>query len=188
MMVRATWHGDHASRLASPPSSPRTEEARWLYALASMIESFSRGGALGAACILVLGLAACSDGGGVGGSGGSGGGGPAGTLADVQAIFDVHCTNCHDASKGGLPTYPSLSLVAGDTHDALVGVPADEACGGTRVVAGAPDQSYLMAKLGKDDPCSGSHMPRPFEIGPRMDLSDAELATIQSWIAAGAAP
>lgn len=110
------------------------------------------------------------------------------TYAAVQAIFDAHCVSCHDATKLGLPSYPSLSLVAADSYAALVGKPADQTCGGTRVVAGAPDASYLMAKLGASDPCSGEHMPRPFEIGPRLDLSGDEMETVRGWIAAGAKP
>jgi hypothetical protein len=123
-----------------------------------------------------------------GGAGGSeaGGNGPPGTFADVQAIFDAHCTNCHDAQIMGIPSYPSLSLVAADAYAALVDKPADQVCGGQRVVPGAPEKSYLMLKIGPGNPCSGDHMPRPFEIGPRIDLSSAELETVRSWIAAGA--
>jgi hypothetical protein len=29
-------------------------------------------------------------------------------------------------------------------------------------------------------------MPRPFEVGPRVNLSDSDIATIRTWIAAGA--
>jgi hypothetical protein len=132
-------------------------------------------------------MGACGGSGGSGaGGGGNGGSPPAATYAEVQAVFDHYCTNCHDAAKQGLPYYPSLSLVAADSYDALVGKPADETCGGTRVVAGSPDTSYLMAKLGDGDPCSGGHMPRPFEIGPSTSLPSQDLETIRSWIAAGA--
>ena len=138
---------------------------------------------------------ACSDnpqstGGNGGGGGNAGSGGaPEGTLANVQAIFDVHCTNCHDAQKQGIPSYPSLSLVAADTYAALVNKAADAPCGGTRVVPGAPDKSFLMEKIETGvTPCFGQHMPRPFEIGPELNLSTAELETIRSWIAAGALP
>jgi hypothetical protein len=121
-------------------------------------------------------------------TGSSAGSGKTASFAEVQAIFDARCTNCHDASKQGLPFYPSLSLVHADAYAALVGKTADESCGGTRVVAGAPNQSYLMQKLGPGDPCDGSHMPTPFEVGPRRDLSSAELETVRSWIAGGAQP
>jgi len=126
--------------------------------------------------------------GGTGGNAGSGGA-PEGTFANVQAIFDVHCTNCHDAQKVGIPNYPSLSLVSADAYAALVNKAADQACGGTRVGPGAQEQIFLLQKIEPGvTPCFGQHMPRPFEIGPELNLSSAELETIRSWIAAGAQP
>lgn len=116
------------------------------------------------------------------------GGDPPATFADVQAIFDMHCTGCHNASAQGLQAYPALSLVAGDAYAGLVGKPADEACGGIRVVAGSPETSYLMSKIGPGMPCDGEHMPKPFEVGPRFDLAAADLATVRSWIGGGAQP
>jgi hypothetical protein len=104
----------------------------------------------------------------------------------VLAIFASYCTNCHDASLGGLPTYPSLSLTAADAYGALVNKPADETCGGTRVVPGNPNASYLVQKLTQATPCDGQQMPRPFEIGPVHPLSSADIATITGWISAGA--
>ncbi|HSU40992.1 MAG TPA: hypothetical protein VLJ38_15550, partial [Polyangiaceae bacterium] len=127
--------------------------------------------------------------GGAGGSpngGANHGGAPGATLAAVQAIFDDRCVNCHDASKGGLPTYPMLPLTAGASHAALVNVAADETCGGVRVVPGNPDASYLVKKLEQTMPCDGQHMPRPFEVGTAPPLTADELATIRAWIAAGA--
>jgi len=85
-----------------------------------------------------------------------------------------------------LPTYPELSLVAGDSKAYLVNQPALEACGGTYVVPGAPDQSYLIEKVSNANPCDGMRMPRPFEILPAQPLSPAEIATLRSWISAGA--
>lgn len=118
------------------------------------------------------------------GSGGTSGGGSA--FSEVQAIFDARCITCHDKSKVGLPSYPALSLVAGDARMALVNQPALETCGGKYVVPGAPEQSYLLKKLSEQTPCDGVRMPRPFEVGVVAPLSDAELATIRSWISAGA--
>jgi hypothetical protein len=106
----------------------------------------------------------------------------------VLAIFAQRCTICHDAKTNGLPHYPMLSLVAADAYAALVGVPADETCGGTRVVPGNADASYLMQKLTQDPPCFGLHMPRSFEIIPPQPLSADELGSIRSWINAGAPP
>jgi mono/diheme cytochrome c family protein len=104
----------------------------------------------------------------------------------VQAIFDQRCVTCHDKSKGGLPSYPQLSLVAGDSHAALVNVPALEPCGGNYVVPGDPAHSYLMHKLTDSMPCDGAHMPAAFEIIKPTPLTAAQLATISSWISAGA--
>jgi hypothetical protein len=109
-------------------------------------------------------------------------------MAAVQAIFSDHCTNCHDKSKGGLPTFPQLSLVPGDSHAALVGKAATEMCGGTLVVAGDPDHSYLIHKVTEDTPCEGQRMPRPFEVVKPPPLTAEQVMTIRSWISAGAPP
>ncbi|MES1164958.1 MAG: hypothetical protein ABUR63_04320, partial [Verrucomicrobiota bacterium] len=124
--------------------------------------------------------------GGAGAGGASGGQGGGGDFSAVLAIFADHCVTCHDATKVGLPTYPQLSLTAADAHDALVGHPADETCGGIRVVAGDPASSYLIKKLTEATPCSGVRMPRPFEILPVAPLSADQIATISRWISAGA--
>jgi hypothetical protein len=121
-----------------------------------------------------------------GGAGGASGGG--GGFAAVLDVFAAHCTNCHDATKQGLPTYPQLSLTAGDAYAALVNKPADETCGGTRVVPGNPGASYLMQKLTQDPPCDGLHMPRAFEVIAPPPLTSAELGAISGWISAGAGP
>jgi hypothetical protein len=128
---------------------------------------------------------------GTGGSsaGAVGAGGSTGaTFAAVQSIFDDRCVTCHDASKQGLPSYPALPLTADASHAALVNVAADETCGGTRVVPGNPDTSYLVQKLEQATPCNGSRMPRPFEVGVATPLTADQLATIRSWIQAGAPP
>jgi hypothetical protein len=109
-------------------------------------------------------------------------------MADVQAIFDARCVTCHDASKVGLPAFPSMPLTDGASHASLVNKPASETCGGTLVVPGNAAQSYLIQKLTNPTPCSGSRMPRPFEIGPVVPLSADQIATITSWIDAGAPP
>jgi hypothetical protein len=109
-------------------------------------------------------------------------------MAEVQAIFDARCVQCHDSTKVGLPAYPQLSLTASNARAALVNKPALEACGGTLVVSGNPDQSYLIHKLSDATPCEGSRMPRPFEIGTAPPLTAEQMATIRSWIGAGAMP
>jgi hypothetical protein len=114
--------------------------------------------------------------------------GGAASMADVQAFFDDRCVICHDKSKQGLPTFPQLSLVAGDARAALVGKAATEKCGGILVVPGDPDHSYLMKKLTQATPCEGMQMPRPFEIVKPPPTTAADLATLRSWIGAGANP
>ena len=131
---------------------------------------------------------------GGGGASGAASGGSAGasagasSMADVQLIFDGRCVICHDKSKQGLPTFPQLSLVRLDAHAALVNKAATEACGGMLVLPGDPDHSYLISKLTQAMPCEGQHMPRSFEgpISPPLDA--LQLATIRSWISAGAQP
>jgi hypothetical protein len=125
---------------------------------------------------------AAGTGGGAGGTGTGGGG-----FAAVLDVFAAHCTICHDGTKQAvLPLYPQLSLTAGDAYAALVNKPADETCGGTRVVPGDPASSYLMQKLTQDPPCDGLHMPRAFEIIPPPPLTSAELSALSGWIATGA--
>jgi len=120
------------------------------------------------------------------GSGSGGAGGSSASFAAVLAIFQDRCVTCHDATKMGLPTYPSLSLTPGDAYDALVGHPADETCGGTRVVAGHPETSYLIQKVSQASPCDGAQMPARFEVQPAPPLTSDQIATLTSWIAAGA--
>ena len=143
------------------------------------------------------GAAGFAEGGGSGAGGGSSGGSGTGggsssgggsSLADVQAIFDSRCVNCHDKSKAGLPTYPQLSLVANDALAALVSKPATEPCGGTLVTPGDPDHSYLIHKLSDATPCDGMRMPRAFEGLPAPPLTPEQMTTIRSWISAGAKP
>jgi hypothetical protein len=111
-------------------------------------------------------------------------------MAAVQAIFDEHCVNCHDAAKQNIPAYPELPLTAGVAHASLVSQPAHETCGGTLVIPGDPSHSYLVHKLTDATPCEGMHMPRRFEggPGPMLSLSADEMSTISRWISSGAQP
>jgi hypothetical protein len=110
------------------------------------------------------------------------------SFAAIEAIFAAHCTNCHDAGKLGLPSYPQLPLTTGVAFAVLVGQPAHETCGGQLVVPGHPERSYLYLKLTQPTPCEGARMPRPFEVLPVPALPAAELALIRAWITAGANP
>ena len=122
------------------------------------------------------------------GSSGSSGVGAPGTMTEVQAIFDGRCVLCHDSTKFGIPAYPQLSLTAGNANAALVSQQAHEVCGGTLVVPGNPDQSYLIHKLSDATPCEGGRMPRAYEIGTVPPLTVEQMATIRSWISDGAKP
>ena len=133
-----------------------------------------------------LGTGGGQAGGHGGGSGGTGAGGSAASFSDVLAIFEARCVNCHDATKQGLPAYPALSLTSGDAYSSLVGHPADETCGGVRVVAGDPASSYLIHKVSDATPCDGARMPAKYEALPAPPLTSDEIATLTSWIAAGA--
>jgi hypothetical protein len=97
----------------------------------------------------------------------------------IQQIFDGNCTSCH--SPGA-----DVDLSPGVAWGDLVGrpAPATEACGGTLVVPGSPDPSYLYQKLSLDQPCSGARMPRTeFASDP---LPDCVVALVRNWIASGA--
>jgi hypothetical protein len=126
---------------------------------------------------------------GMGGSGG-GDGGIQTAFAPVQAIFDQYCVRCHDPAHPQVletPTFVEMPLVASDSYAALVGVAAHETCGGTRVVAGDPEHSYLYRKVADATPCNGARMPHGGMILPQ-PLPDALIATIHDWIAGGARP
>jgi hypothetical protein len=125
---------------------------------------------------------------GAGGNGTAGSGGAGADFQAVLAIFTARCVLCHDSAKHGLPAYPQLSLTPAEAYGALVSHPADETCGGTRVVPGSAASSYLYHKLTDATPCDGARMPRPFEIGTPTPLGAADLATIQRWIDEGAPP
>ena len=62
-----------------------------------------------------------------------------------------------------------------------MGVAAFQSCGGTLVVAGNADASYLVDKL-EGSQCSGRQMPRNSPA-----LSAGEIADVRAWIDAGAA-
>lgn len=98
---------------------------------------------------------------------------------DVQPIFNNYCVGCHQGvGSGGLTLEPNLS------YSKLVGVPSTQSATQPRVKAGAPDQSYLFAKLkGTQVQAGGSGAQMPYGAAP---LSQARINLIQQWIAAGA--
>jgi mono/diheme cytochrome c family protein len=101
-------------------------------------------------------------------------------FGQVQQFFDRHCVACHPSVN------PSLDLRPGRSYRDIVGVPAVEAPGLVRVVAGDPEASFLYQKvqgvpgLG-DIPGIGTRMP---PMAPR--LPESEIRILRDWIAAGA--
>ena len=97
---------------------------------------------------------------------------------DVQPIFNTSCVVCHQgAGQAG------LTLEPGKSYSNLVNVPSTESPL-KRVVPGASDQSYLLAKLsGTQVQVGGSGAQMPFGAPP---LSQAQISVIQQWIQLGA--
>ncbi|HYC53480.1 MAG TPA: hypothetical protein VEL28_00875 [Candidatus Binatia bacterium] len=103
-------------------------------------------------------------------------------LSEVQAqIFTPSCgfSGCHNtATRQGNLDLSSASV----SHTQLVGV-VSECAGKIRVVAGDPDASYLLHKVGDGpEPC-GTLMP---QLLP--PLTPAQIELLRSWIRGGALP
>ncbi len=102
---------------------------------------------------------------------------PAQRASEVRPIFARSCAlgGCHlrAPGAGGLV----LDVSSSAWVDALVGVVSRQGGGLDLVVAGSPDESWLVHKL---DGCGGRMPP----VGD--PLTAAERATIVGWIAAGA--
>jgi hypothetical protein len=99
---------------------------------------------------------------------------------------------CHGSGMGGLML--KNKRIA---YDALVNVPAaGPACagkGGVRVKPGMPDMSLLLDKLSHTTPSCGEIMPVGVKLAPNcvstmptVCTTEAELALVRDWIAAGA--
>lgn len=101
------------------------------------------------------------------------------TFAEINdAILMPACgfSVCHGSGTGGL-------TIDADAYDALVDVESFGAPGQILVIAGDPDNSYLVHKLEGADDIIGDPMPPPTG-----NLGADDLAAIRAWIAAGAAP
>jgi hypothetical protein len=110
------------------------------------------------------------------------------TFTAVVAIFldqKNNCRLCHMMQTiGGGLVFDPMDKQA--TFQALVGTTSKgtlgSQCGGkTYVVPGQPDASLLYDKLSKAMPICGMRMPATGTV-----LTDAEIATVRAWIAAGA--
>jgi len=101
------------------------------------------------------------------------------TFAIIQQIFVDNCVTCHTLGS-------DLDLSPGVAWANLIGKapPATESCGGTLVVPGDPNGSYLYEKVSSDHPCSGVRMPRT-EFGSGA-LPECIIALVGQWILTGA--
>lgn len=109
---------------------------------------------------------------------------PAATLAEIQAaIFTPTCavSGCHTGST----PQRGLNLSNGLSFSNLVGVVADESDQPAtfRVLAGNPDDSYIVRKIEGDSTILGSRMP----AGGAAALTVSQINMIRSWISTGAA-
>lgn len=95
-------------------------------------------------------------------------------------IFEKGCATigCHRGSSAA----GALTLERGKSHGALVGKPSTLVASKKLVVAGQPEQSFLLAKL-RGHLGEGEGAPMPYGKPP---LSESEIATIETWIKAGA--
>lgn len=90
------------------------------------------------------------------------------------------CVSCH-TSAGGRAAPVGLDLT-GNPHGRLVGVPSAQRPGSIRVIAGDPDNSYLVQKLEGAPGIVGVRMPR----GAGPFLTEGQMLVIRRWIALGA--
>jgi hypothetical protein len=90
------------------------------------------------------------------------------TWADVQPIFEAHCTSCHepDSKKGGLDLSSFASALQGGGS-------------GKSIVPGEPDQSRLFRLIAQQE--------RPFMPRNADPLSAELLAKVRAWLEQGAA-
>ena len=104
---------------------------------------------------------------------------PVSFAKDIAPILKNNCATCHLTGQeaGGMALYP------GKAYEFLVNVPSQESKL-LRVKPGAPDKSYLIAKLmGTHLDAGGSGTRMPFGAPP---LPDQTIQLIRDWIAAGA--
>ena len=106
---------------------------------------------------------------------------PSPDFAHVRQLLMEECVSCHGQGN-------DLDLSTSVAYANLVGhaAPQAESCGGTLVVPGSPETSYLYIKLTTANPCAGEQMPRS-EFFP-VPLSSSLQAMVHDWIAAGAGP
>lgn len=99
--------------------------------------------------------------------------------SQIQPIFTASCTGA--ACHGNTMPQQGLKLTTGNSYAQLVGVTSSECPSTKRVLAGSPDQSYLVWKLQGSGACfTGSQMPKGAPLGA------TQLQLVRDWIANGA--
>ena len=90
----------------------------------------------------------------------------------VQPILQTNCYKCHggEAHRGGLNMETRDAILKGGHH-------------GPSVIPGDPAHSFLLTLIKHQGP---SDDPMPMPPPPRPKLSDADIATVEQWIRAGA--
>ncbi|MGH9386984.1 MAG: hypothetical protein ACRD2N_22170 [Vicinamibacterales bacterium] len=111
------------------------------------------------------------------------------TLSSIQReIFSASdstgraaCAQCH-TNIGRNPSVPGFLLLEGQSHQSLVGRASLNKPGAVHVIAGDPDNSYLIQKLEGRAGIAGIRMPRN---GPPF-LTEGQVSIIRRWIQLGA--
>ncbi len=97
---------------------------------------------------------------------------PAYYTENVQPIFQANCYRCHGAGnhRGGLNMDTRDALLKGGHH-------------GTAIVPGQPAGSLLVRLIRHEGPADD---PMNMPPDPKPKISDANIATVEAWIKAGA--
>lgn len=113
-------------------------------------------------------------------------GGDAPSHADIQPIWDEHCTAaCHES--GG--EWALLDLTSGAAYSALQGM-STQATDLKFVEPGDADASYLWHKINGTQAAAGGggvDMPKPRTDGSMTTMTQEQLDMVEAWIAGGAA-
>lgn len=98
---------------------------------------------------------------------------PAYYTAKVLPILEANCYRCHGGvnHRGGLNIETREDMLKGSHH-------------GPAVVPGHPEQSWMVKLIRHEGPTDD---PMNMPPAPKQKLSDADIATVEAWIRAGAA-
>jgi len=102
-------------------------------------------------------------------------------LETTDSAGRLGCTQCHSDAGGRTPS-GGLNLRTQVAHANLVGVPSRGKPGAIRVIAGDPENSYLIHKLEGRADILGVRMPR----GNGPFLTEGQIRILKRWIELGA--